>query len=173
MKELVKIDGHLMQANIYGAIVYCTLIGECFVESVNINDCFRARLVQTRDSKKCIEFDEYGRPAGDIDAECCVFPSRDDRDWSTFDATPRFDIGELKPFDKVLARYKSYGGEEPTPWKPAFFVRHIPETGEFELLPGYGMYCVPYNDETKHLLGTTDEAPEFYKTWKSDNNEQQ
>ena len=25
--------------------------------------------------------------------------------------------------------------------------------------------CVPYNDETEHLIGTTDEAPEFYKYW--------
>ena len=24
---------------------------------------------------------------------------------------------------------------------------------------------IPYNDETKHLVGTTDEAPEFYKYW--------
>ena len=24
---------------------------------------------------------------------------------------------------------------------------------------------IPYNDETKHLVGTTDEAPEFYRYW--------
>lgn len=87
MKELVKIDGHLMQANVYGAVVYCTLMGECKVESVSIDNSFRACLVQERDSRKHLECDEYGRPAGDIDAECCVFPSRDNRDWSTFDAT--------------------------------------------------------------------------------------
>ena len=26
-------------------------------------------------------------------------------------------------------------------------------------------YCIPYNDETKHILGTTEDAPEKYKTW--------
>ena len=26
-------------------------------------------------------------------------------------------------------------------------------------------YCIPYNDEIKRLLGTTDAAPEKYKTW--------
>lgn len=26
-------------------------------------------------------------------------------------------------------------------------------------------YCIPYNDKTKHLLGTTEDAPEKYKTW--------
>ena len=24
---------------------------------------------------------------------------------------------------------------------------------------------IPYNDETKHLVGTTDEAPEYYRYW--------
>lgn len=26
-------------------------------------------------------------------------------------------------------------------------------------------YCIPYNDDTKHLAGRTDEAPEFYRYW--------
>lgn len=26
-------------------------------------------------------------------------------------------------------------------------------------------YCIPYNDETKHILGTTEDAPEKYKNW--------
>ena len=26
-------------------------------------------------------------------------------------------------------------------------------------------YCIPYNEETKHLVGTTNEAPEFYRYW--------
>ena len=26
-------------------------------------------------------------------------------------------------------------------------------------------FCVPYNDDTKHLVGTTDEAPEYYRYW--------
>lgn len=24
-------------------------------------------------------------------------------------------------------------------------------------------YCIPYNDETKHLVGTAEEEPEYYK----------
>ena len=24
---------------------------------------------------------------------------------------------------------------------------------------------VPYNEDTKHLVGTTDEAPEYYRYW--------
>ena len=26
-------------------------------------------------------------------------------------------------------------------------------------------YCIPYNDDTKHLVGTAEEAPEFYRYW--------
>lgn len=29
----------------------------------------------------------------------------------------------------------------------------------------YNDNCIPYNDDTKHLVGTTDEAPEFYRYW--------
>lgn len=166
MSELVRIDEHLMQANVYGAVVYNTLIGECNVESVSIDNGFMARLVQTRDLKKCIECDEYGRPFGDIDAECCVFPSRNNRDWSTFDATPRFDIGELKPFDKVLVRCtdESFGNKT---WLPNFYTKYDFDRRLHQCLFGFFNECVPYNEETKHLLGTTDEAPTFYRTWKS------
>lgn len=27
------------------------------------------------------------------------------------------------------------------------------------------VYCIPYNDDTKHLVNTTDEAPEYYRYW--------
>ena len=26
-------------------------------------------------------------------------------------------------------------------------------------------YCIPYNEDTKHLVGTTEEAPEYYRYW--------
>ena len=26
-------------------------------------------------------------------------------------------------------------------------------------------YCIPYNNDTKHLIGTTEEAPEYYRYW--------
>ena len=29
---------------------------------------------------------------------------------------------------------------------------------------------IPYNDETKHLVGTTDEAPEYYRYWENKKN---
>ena len=26
-------------------------------------------------------------------------------------------------------------------------------------------YCIPYNDDTKHLVETKEEAPEYYRYW--------
>jgi hypothetical protein len=61
---------------------------------------------------------------------------------------------ELKPFDKVIAKIAG------RTWTADFF-RHYDENDE--QLPyvciGYGRvtHCIPYNEETKHLLGTADE----------------
>lgn len=29
----------------------------------------------------------------------------------------------------------------------------------------YFKVCIPYNEETKHLVGTKDDCPEYYKWW--------
>ena len=76
----------------------------------------------------------------------------------------RFDPKTLKPFDKIIARVDKHGI-----WCCEWFSfidSFIEEN--IILIKGCGAYyrnCIPYNDETKHLVGTTDEAPEFYKHW--------
>lgn len=167
MKELVRIAEKLLDAACYKKEIYCTLLGECFVQKVDKESGeIIATLVQKADNERMLACDEYGRPAGNIDAECCVFPSRDDRDWSTFDATPRYDISELKPFDKVLVRC-TYGTFGDKIWHPNFYSKYNSDERLHQCLFGNFNECVPYNDETKHLLGTTDDAPNFYRTWKS------
>ena len=52
------------------------------------------------------------------------------------------------------------------PWKIDLYSKyHIGETYPYVCLSDYFITCIPYNDETAHLLGTTEEAPEKYKTW--------
>lgn len=112
-------------------------------------------------------------------AECLLFPSKDQRDWDKFTAPwykkDRFDPKTLQPFDKVLVR-ENYPTEN---WYAAYF-SHIEydvskydldvyeETPEFIICTtgssGF-CYCIPYNDETKHLVGTEDEAPKYYRYW--------
>lgn len=75
---------------------------------------------------------------------------------------PRFDPQTLQDFDKVLVRDR---GEEK--WKLDFFDKYSKdEYASYRCISNYYVQCVPYNEETKHLKGTTDEAPEFYQVWK-------
>ena len=103
------------------------------------------------------------------DAECIIFPSKDQRDWSKFTAPwhkkERFDPKTLKPFDKVLIRRSS---ENSNVWFPDF-VSDPPNGTNNKTLCMCVMediaMVIPYNDDTKHLGGTSDEAPEYYRHW--------
>ena len=98
-------------------------------------------------------------------AECVIFPSKDQRDWSKFEAPwykkEKFDPNTLKSFDRVLVR--DYNNME---WR-CDILSHIKQEDPFPYV-GIGSEwkcCIPYNDDTKHLVGTTDAAPEFYRYW--------
>ena len=77
---------------------------------------------------------------------------------------PKFDPKTFNAFDKVLVRYDSKKGR----WRCTLF-SHIIEDEKipFRFVTSNNAYeyCIPYNDETKHLLGTSDEAPEYYRYW--------
>ncbi len=99
-------------------------------------------------------------------ANCLLWPSRDFRDWSKFTAPwlkkERFDPKTLKSFDKVIAR------NEYDEWSCTLFshINNRPDTRFiYETCESVYEYCIPYNDETKHLVGTKEEAPDFYKYW--------
>lgn len=104
---------------------------------------------------------------GDVTSpEIMLYPSREQRDWSKFTAPwfkkERFDPKTLKPFDKVVV-----SNIQNNTWHIEYF-SHIEERCKpypFYCLADNFAYCIPYNDETKHLVGTTDEAPDFYKYW--------
>ena len=99
------------------------------------------------------------------DAECIVFPSKDQRDWSKFERfwdkpkKEKFDPNTLQPFDKVLVR------DEDCYWTADLFSHIDDSIGKVCCSVFLWKQCVPYNDETKHLVGTTDDCPEYYKWW--------
>lgn len=98
--------------------------------------------------------------------ECTIFPSKDQRDWSKFTASwykkGKFDPKTLQPFDKVLVR--NICSEI---WSCGFFSHMV----VFDYIRKYNVgdvlyvMCIPYNDETKHLVGKVKEAPEYYRYW--------
>lgn len=101
------------------------------------------------------------------DAECTLFPSKDQRDWSKFTAPwykkERFNPKALQPFDKVLVR-----DCEIRKWDIDFY-SHKEESRKYPYIcvANIYKYCIPYNDDTKHLVGTTKEAPEYYRYWEA------
>ena len=97
-------------------------------------------------------------------AECCLFPSKENRDWSTWKnpkiETKHFDPKTLKPFDKVLVRMF-----DKVTWLPAFFA-YVDEDGYIVTThDSFYVQCIPYNKDTQHLAGTGDNAPDYYKYW--------
>ena len=102
----------------------------------------------------------------ETDGECVLFPSKEQRDWSKFTAPwykkERFDPKTLKPFDKVLVKR---AGKEDS-WTCNIFSSYSEGTGyDFECLDDVYEICIPYNDDTKHLVGTKEEVPEYYRYW--------
>ena len=106
-----------------------------------------------------ISIDEVTSP------EVMLYPSKEMRDWSKFTAPwlkkERFDPKTLKAFDRVLVK-----DSESLTWKINLF-SHINNKAEYPYccLLSFYKYCIPYNDDTKHLVGTKEEAPEFYRYW--------
>ena len=102
---------------------------------------------------------------GIISQEIMLYPSRHLLDWSKFKAPwykkERFDPKTLKPFDRVLGRDCNT-----RIWKCNLF-SHINEQESFlyKCVGNAYIYCIPYNEETKHLVGTNNEAPEYYRYW--------
>ena len=99
------------------------------------------------------------------ESECILFPSKEQRDWSKFKVKsnkPKFDPETLQPFDKVLVR--DINSEK---WKIQLFSHIIKDCFpyEYHCIGSCYNYCIPHNDDTKHLVGTTDEVPEFYRYW--------
>jgi hypothetical protein len=73
----------------------------------------------------------------------------------------KFDPKWLKPFDKVLCRHL-----DKDKWKAHFFSHIDTDDREYPFYATFAYrYCIPYNLETKHLVGTTEKAPEFYINW--------
>lgn len=60
---------------------------------------------------------------------------------------------EFKPFDKVLGR-----NEKDDEWEAELFSHYKEESQyPFRCIGFSRKYCIPYNEETAHLLGTTDD----------------
>ena len=149
-----------------GTKLYSPIFGE--VEFIEIHNDAEYPII-TKKGEYNPNFTDEGLYYANEGEECLLFPSKDQRDWSKFTAPwykkEKFDPKTLQPFDKVLVRDDGSG----VCWRCSLF-SHIRKEKEF-IKYRYATtdepykFCIPYNEETKHLVGTTDEAPEFYRYW--------
>ena len=76
----------------------------------------------------------------------------------------KFNPKTLKPYDKVLVKYSlDYDFD----WECGLFSHIDNKDDEFpyHCVGTNYRYCIPYNNETKHLVGTTNDCPDYYKWW--------
>lgn len=155
-----------------GTKLYTPVWGEVTFIEVEDKDYAYPICIYTNTCTK-VQLTKNGCLISITDSECILFPSKDQRDWSKFTAPwykkEKFDPNTLKPFDKILVkRYDNI-------WV-ATLLSHS-ETHTYGLGISYlkfttinnGLYesCIPYNNDTKHLVGTTEEAPEYYRYWEN------
>ena len=142
--------------------LYSILHGE--VKYVGINDKSPYKVEFKSEDGEIFGVTLDGRHLSYFNGECILLPSKEQRDWSKFTAPwykkEKFDPKTLKPFDRVICK----NGLDK--WHCDFFSSYMHEDiCPYVCISGSYMYCIPYNDDTKHLVGTIDEAPDLYRYW--------
>ena len=147
---------------------YSSNVGYVEFDKLDLEDPEYPITVEASGGKRHLYYTKEGLLFKDYsDAECTLFPSKDQRDWSKFNAPwykkEKFDPKTLKPFDKVLA----CDLEEIDCWVCGLFSYYNESAALYPCRCVGSSYkvCIPYNDETKHLVGTAGEVPDYYKYW--------
>ena len=142
-----------------GTKLYSPIFGEVELDKIDIHSDPPIRVLCKYGKDG---FSKDGRICPAYNGECVLFPSKEQRDWSKFKPSkPKFNPNTLQPFDKVLAR------NDMEDWSCMFFSHIKKDKKTYSYVCGYDWFtqCIPYNDDTKHLVGTNEEAPEFYRYW--------
>ena len=153
-----------------GTELYSTIYGKVRFERINNYDAYPIEIkvfnkfINPSVSASSAYFVKDGRCSTIYDGECTLFPSQTQRDWSKFERfwdklkVEKFDPKTLHPFDKILAR--DYQDEL---WSIELFSH---KTGNIvKGLCHNWCYAIPFNENTKHLIGTREDCPDYYKWW--------
>ena len=148
-----------------GTKFYNSIYGEVRFERIVEGVSYPIILSICNDSCNTINVTKKGLHYQDFNGECVLFPSKDQRDWSKFERfwdkpkVEKFDVNTLQPFDKVLVRNLICDC-----WNAVTF-SHINFKRQAICCGISWEQCVPYNEETKYLVGTNEDCPEYYKWW--------
>lgn len=156
-------EGTEFYSSLFGEVEFVGISdGRIIVNCVRINRRFMFNASGKYEMSELRYSDDWGNHLHSD--ECLLFPSKNQRDWSKFERfwdkpkVERFDPKTLQPFDKVLVRTELKGV-----WNIDLFGY---KKDPFAVCLDTAINdCIPYNEETKHLLGTNDDCPEYYKWW--------
>ena len=157
-----------------GTKFYSSVYGEVSFERIDISDDeypIIVRFYNKRMTSMPAFITKDGQASSVFNGECILFPSKYQRDWSKFERfwdiskaekpmAEIFDENTLKPFDKVLVRNLICDC-----WNAVTF-SHINFKRQAICCGISWEQCVPYNEETKYLVNTNEDCPEYYKWWK-------
>ena len=143
--------------------LYSTIHGKVYFNCITNNKEYPICL---KHENNFIHFTKNGKYAIDKPyGECVLLPSKEQRDWNKFSAPwhkkERFDPKTLNPFDKVIARCSDFK------WVCDMFSHYDKSKCFMPYVCVGGIYevCIPYNDDTKYLVCTKEEAPKYYRCW--------
>lgn len=128
-----------------GTKLYSPICGECELKEVTPN--YIIVYFKKEDTILFHFFNHFGQEYED--GECLLFPSKEERDWEGHQIlAPHYDF---KPFDKIVGR------DNKTVWVADMFSHYT----SIDAYPYSGLRgipydeCLPYNEETAKLIGTT------------------
>ena len=97
--------------------------------------------------------------------ESLLFPSKEQRNWLKFERfwdkpkVEKFDPNTFHPFDNVLVRDSVCYSWNAVPFS------HINVKRQAVCCGVSWEQCIPYNEETKDLVNTNEDCPEYYRWW--------
>lgn len=126
-----------------GTKLYSPLVGDCFFAG------FRKGSIIVKTVRggtcTCNAFGHMYYNGNRATAECCLFPSKEQKDWKKYESKYSF-----PPYEKVIGR--SWDGV----WECALFSYYNKGQHRYVCVGGTTYkVCLPYNVETAKLIGTT------------------
>lgn len=119
-----------------GDRIYTPLFG--YIEIMSINRSKKFSIMAYANGSGYVSFTSDGKPY-ESTPECLLFPSKDNRDWSTWESKNKC---PFKPFDKVLMRH-----HDDTEWSCGYF-SHLSKAHHKNKYCASGLcwvQCIPYN----------------------------
>lgn len=106
--------------------------------------------------EKIEQYYDYDGKWSEVKTRCCDFNW--DKNAYRIKPKEKFDPKTLHHYDRVVVRDRDIEH-----WRCSIFSHIVND--EYLCIGSCYKCCIPYNDETKHLVGTNEEAPEYYRYW--------